>query len=53
VSPDELFRDGIFRYVSKLVKVGPTLEVDVQAVAKAEFFLALESVRLSAERVLD
>ena len=52
VGPNKLFGDGILRHVAQFVQEGTTLEVEVQAVAKAELFFSLECIWLCTERVL-
>jgi hypothetical protein len=49
VGPHELFGDSILRHVAKFAKEGATLEIEVEAISKAQFLLALEGVGFSAE----
>ena len=51
MSPDELLGDRILGHLAELVEIGPTLEVDVEAVTEAQLLLALEGIGLNAERV--
>ena len=49
--PDKILGYGILRDGSKFIEEGPSLEVEIQAVAKAKLLLALEGVSVNAERV--
>ena len=49
--PYKLLGNGILRDGSEFVEEGPSLEVEIQAVAKAKLLLALEGVSINAERV--
>jgi len=49
VRPDKLLWDSVFRDLSELVEEGAALEVEVKAVAEADFLLTLESVGFCAE----
>jgi hypothetical protein len=51
VRPDKLLGNGILRDGSEFVEEGPSLEVEIKAVAKAKLLLALEGVSVNAERV--
>ncbi|TNV84069.1 hypothetical protein FGO68_gene15424 [Halteria grandinella] len=53
VSPHKLLGNGILRHVAELIEEGSFLEVEVQAITKADLFLALEGVGLNAEGILD
>lgn len=50
--PYKLLRDDILRHISEFAQEGTALEVQIQAVAKAELFLTLEGIGLGAERIL-
>jgi hypothetical protein len=51
VRPDKLLGNGILWDGSEFVEEWPSLEVEIQAVAKAKLLLALEGVSINAERV--
>jgi hypothetical protein len=51
VRPDKLLGNDILWDGSEFVEEGPSLEVEIQAVAKAKLLLALEGVSINAKRV--
>jgi hypothetical protein len=48
--PYKLLGNGILRDWSELVEEGTSLEIEIQAVAKAKLLLPLEGIGLNAER---
>ena len=49
--PYKFLWDSIIRDGSEFVEEGASLEIEIQAVAKAKLLLALEGIGLNAERV--
>ena len=53
MSPNEFFWDGIFWNLAELVEIWALFEIDVKAIAEADFLLAVEASWMNSEWILD